>query len=92
MPASESFISDETVDHSSHYEFSFKKYHLPHSFEVAFIDKFYPNALSQFPFTRHSQTNQNEVSLDADVSENIFPFESQSINSFSGIDISQGVD
>ena len=33
-----------------------------------------------------------EVGLDADVSENILPFESPSINNFSGIDISQGLD
>ena len=32
------------------------------------------------------------VSLYADVSENTLPFESKSINNFSGIDISQSVD
>ena len=62
MPASESFISDETVDHTSHCEFSLKKYHLPHTFEVAFIDEFFPNALSQFPLTRHSLTTSPSLS------------------------------
>ena len=36
--------------------------------------------------------HQIEVGLDADVSGNILPFESPSINNFSGIDISQGLD
>ena len=49
MTTSESFLSDETVDITSHCDFSLKKYHLPHIFEVAFIDKFYSNALNQFP-------------------------------------------
>ena len=48
MPASESFISDETVEHASHSELSLKKYHLPHILEVAFIDKFYPTLSANF--------------------------------------------
>ena len=47
MPASESFISKETVEHTSNCEFLVKIYHFPSFLEVAFIDKtyLYPNAL-----------------------------------------------
>ena len=87
MPASESFIPDGTVEHTSHCGFSCLFF-----FEVAFINKIYPNALSHFPFTRHSLTTSDQGSLEADISENTLPFEGQSINNFSGIDISQSVD
>ena len=57
--------------------------------KLAFIDKLSPRYSPLFCF--HLE-HQIEVGLDADVSENILPFESPSINNFSGIDISQGLD
>ena len=85
MPASEPFISKETVEHSSNSEFLLKIYHYSFFLEVAFTDKtyLYPNAL------RYLRTN---LSLNADVSENTLPFVSQSINNFSDYDISQSHD
>ena len=46
MPASESFIPNEAVEHTYHYEFSLKKYYLRSFFEVTFIDKINTPTLS----------------------------------------------
>ena len=83
MPACEPFISKGTVEHSSNCEFLLTA--LSFFLEVAFIDKTYlhPNA---FPYLRAN------LSLNADVLENTLPFVSQSINSFSDYDLSQGHD
>ena len=52
---------------------------------LTFIDKLYLQAI------RHYFAS-TKIGLDADVSENRLPFESPSINNFSAIDISQGLD
>ena len=81
------FISKETVEHTSNCEFLLKIYHNP-----PFVSRFHrQNLLQRSPLFTH-QPHEIEVSFSADVSENILPFESQSINSFSGIDISQSAD
>ena len=46
MSANESFISDETVEHTSFCEFLLKKYPLRSFFEVTFIDKIKTPTLS----------------------------------------------
>ena len=87
MPASEPFISKETVEHTSTYELLLKIYHFPSFLEVAFIDKTYPNAL------RYLRTNYIRSRLAfMRTSRKTDPFESQSINNFNGYDISQSVD
>ena len=86
MPASEQFISKGTIEYSSNCEFLLKSIPLSFVLEVAFIDKTY-----LYPKALRSDLRTN-LSLNADVSENTFPFVSQSINNFSDYDISQAHD
>ena len=67
-----------------------QKYHFP-SFWNSLSSTNRISTLSAILFCFHSE-HQIEVGLDADVSENRLPFESPSINNFSGIDISQSLD
>ena len=81
MPASEPFIS----------EFLLKIYHFPSFWKSLSSTKLtYTPTLSAIYVLNIS--DQIEVSLNADVSENTLPFVSQSINNFSDYDISQSVD
>ena len=82
MPASEPFISKETIEHSSNCEFLLKIYH--------FLS-FWKSLSSTKPTYTHALRSDlcTNFSLNVDVSENTLPFVSQSINNFSDYDISQ---
>ena len=81
MPASKPFIS----------EFLLKIYHFPSFWKSLSSTKLtYTPTLSAIYVLNIS--DQIEVSLNADVSENTLPLVSQSINNFSDYDISQSVD
>ena len=86
MPASEPFIFKETVEHTSNCEFLVKIHHFPSFWKSLSSTKPTP-ALSAI----HALTTSDEVSLFGRLG-NILPFESQSINNFSGIVISQRAD
>ena len=85
MPASEPFVSKGTIEHSSNCEFLLKTYHF----------RSFWKSLSS---TKHTYTQTLSaiyaltLVFNADVSENILPFVSQSINNFSDYDISQSHD
>ena len=90
MPASEPFISKGTVEHSSNCEFLLKIYHF-----LSFWKSFSSTKLAYTPTLSAIYSlppYQIEVSLNVDVSENLRPFVSHSINNFSDYDISQSVD
>ena len=89
MPASESFISKETVEHTSNCEFLVKIYHFPSFWKSLSLTKltYTPTLSAIYALTPY----QTKVSLNADVSENTLSFVSQSINNFSDYDISQSV-
>ena len=87
MPASEPFISNETVEHTSNCEFLLKIYHLP-----SFGSRFHRQNLPQrSPLFTH-KPHQIEVSFMRTTRKSYFRFESQSINNFGGYDVSQRVD
>ena len=90
-PASEPFRSDETAEHTSNCEFLIKIYHLPSFWKSLSSIKLSPKLTAVYSLTT-SHCHQIEVRLYADISENTIPFEDQSINDFSGIDISQIVE
>ena len=93
MPTSESFMPDETVEHTSNCEFSLKKYYLPSFFEVTFIGQNLPQRSQPFSFhTALTKRIRSRLSLMRTSRKNTLPFESQFINNFSGIEISQSVD
>ena len=90
MPASEPFISKETVERTPNCEFWLKIYHFRSFWKSLSSTKltYTPTLSTIYTLTPY----QIEVSLNADVSKNTLPFWSQSINNFSGYDISQSVD
>ena len=79
MPASEPFISNGTIEHSSNCEFLLKIYNF-----LSFW-----KSLSSTKLTYTPTLSRTNLSLNANVSENTLPFVSQSINNFSDYDISQ---
>ena len=91
MPASEPFISKETVEYTSNCEFLLKIYHVPSFWKSLSSTKltYTPTISAIYALTI---SDRGQGSLNADVSENILPFVSQSINNFSDCDISQSVD
>ena len=86
-PPSEPLISKGNVGHASNCEFLLKIYHFPSFWKSLSSTKRTPTLSAIYALP-----HQVEVSLYADILENILPFESQSINNFSGYDISQSVD
>ena len=87
-PASEwPFITEETVDHTSSCEFLLKISHLPF-FGSRFHRQDFPQPSP--PFTSLTTSDGGKPLYGR--LENTLPFGSQSINNFSGIDISQSVD
>ena len=81
-PPSEPFISKGNVGHASNCEFLLKIYHFPSFWKSLSSTKLTPTLSAIYALP-----HQIEVSLYADILENILPFESQSINNFSGYDI-----
>ena len=75
MPASESFISKETVEHTSNCEFLVKIYHFPSFWKSLSLTKltYTPTLSAIYALTPY----QTKVSLNADVSENTLLFVSQ---------------
>ena len=91
MPANEPFISKGTVEYSSNCEFLLKIYHFPSFWKSLSSTKptYTPTLSVIYALT---MSDRGQGSLNADVSENILPFVSQSINNFRDYDISQSVD
>ena len=87
MPASKPFISKGTVEHTSNSEFLLKIYHFP-----PFWKSLSSTKLTYTPTLSAIYALTGQGSLNVDVSENILPVVSQSINNFSDYDISQSVD
>ena len=90
MPFSESFISEETVEHTSHHELSLKECNLPSIWKSLSSSKRTP-ALSAI-FLSHDTRSPHQVKDEKKISENTLPFERLYVNTFSGGDISQSVD
>ena len=90
MPASEPLISKGSVEHTSNCEFLLKIYHFSSFWKSLSSTK--PTYIPTLSAIYALIPYQNEVNLNADVSENRLPFVSQSITNFSDYDISQNVD
>ena len=91
MPASDTFISKGTVEHTSNCGFLLKIYHFSSFWKSLSSTKLtYIPALSAIYALTVSDRGQG--SLNADVSENTLTFVSQSINNFNDYDISQSID